>query len=90
MNVLLQIYEIRSCLGSGGQAQVQKYVVSVRMFLLSWRYCFCLIIQSGEVEVYGSIACMRIFLDTFGVPEELSSDGGPECREGATTEFLEK
>ena len=55
---------------------------------------------SGWVEVFGSTAGtnlagaaglirhLRSFFATFGVPEELSSDGGPEFTAGCTKAFL--
>ena len=55
---------------------------------------------SGWVEVFGSpagtalagaaglICHLRSFFATFGVPEELSSDGGPEFTAGRTEAFL--
>ena len=55
---------------------------------------------SGWAEVYstpsgsawsgarGLVACLRSFMATFGVPEELSSDGGPEFTASLTKEFL--
>ena len=56
---------------------------------------------SGWVEVYqstagssqagaaGLIRHLRSFFASFGVPEELSSDGGPEFTAGATESFLQ-
>ena len=38
----------------------------------------------------GLIACLRSFIATFGAPDELSSDGGPEFTASLTTEFLKK
>ena len=38
----------------------------------------------------GLIACLRSLFSTFGVPEELSSDGGPEYTAGGTKEFLDR
>ena len=55
---------------------------------------------SGWVEVFkaphgtaqagaqGLIAALRALFATFGVPEEISSDGGPEFSSAATTDFL--
>jgi hypothetical protein len=55
---------------------------------------------SGWVEVFGStsgthlagaaglVRHLRTFFATFGVPEELSSDGGPEFSAGCTQTFL--
>ena len=57
---------------------------------------------SGWVEVYASptnthfsgaaglIKHLRSLFATFGVPEELSSDGGPEFSAGSTQEFLNR
>lgn len=38
----------------------------------------------------GLVACLRSFFATFGVPEELSSDGGPEFIASTTQEFLKR
>ena len=38
----------------------------------------------------GLVACLRSLFATFGVPEELSSDGGPEFTAGGTKEFLDR
>ena len=38
----------------------------------------------------GLISCLRSFFSTFGVPEELASDGGPEFKADATAEFLHR
>ena len=55
---------------------------------------------SGWVEVFkaphgttqagaqGLIAALRALFATFGVPEEISSDGGPEFSSAATADFL--
>ena len=55
---------------------------------------------SGWVEVFGSTAGtnlagaaglvrhLRTLFATFGVPDELSSDGGPEFTAGCTEDFL--
>ena len=57
---------------------------------------------SGWSEVYstpsgtawsgarGLISCLRSFMATFGAPEELASDGGPEFMASMTKEFLKK
>ena len=57
---------------------------------------------SGWVEVFGSTAGtnlagatglvrhLRTFFGTFGVPEELSSDGGPEFTASGTQDFLNR
>ena len=55
---------------------------------------------SGWVEIFksphgtaktgaqGLIAALRALFATFGVPEEISSDGGPEFSSAATTDFI--
>ena len=58
--------------------------------LSGWPEIFSTPTGSSHAGARGLIACMRKFFDTFGVPEELSSDGGPEFTAGATMEFLEK
>ena len=55
---------------------------------------------SGWTEIYptpsgsqyagsrGLIRCLRLFFTSFGVPQELASDGGPEFRADSTVKFL--
>ena len=43
---------------------------------------------SASAGARGLIACLRKFFATFGVPEELSSDGGPEFTASETKTFL--
>ena len=43
---------------------------------------------SANSGARGLIACMRKFFATFGVPEEISSDGGPEFTASETKKFL--
>ena len=38
----------------------------------------------------GLIGCLRSLFSTFGVPDELSSDGGPEFTAGLTMDFLKR
>lgn len=45
---------------------------------------------SAHAGARGLIACLRKFFATFGVPEELSSDGGPEFAASQTKDFLSK
>ena len=58
--------------------------------LSGWPEIFSTPTGSSHAGARGLIACMRKFFETFGVPEQLSSDGGPEFTAGATSEFLEK
>ena len=53
-------------------------------FTEGWQLC------SSHAGARGLIGCLRKFFDTFGVPEELSSDGGPEFTAGITTDSLKK
>ena len=57
---------------------------------------------SGWVEIFksphgttysganGLIAALRILFSTFGIPEEISSDGGPEFTASTTADFLKR
>ena len=38
----------------------------------------------------GLVGCLRSLFSTFGIPDELSSDGGPEFTAGLTTDFLKR
>ena len=58
--------------------------------LSGWPEIFSTPCGSSQAGARGLIACLRKFFDTFGVPEELSSDGGPEFTAGITREFLDK
>ena len=44
---------------------------------------------SSQAGAAGLIRHLRSFFASFGVPEELSSDGGPEFTAGATESFLQ-
>ena len=60
------------------------------------------LVISGWPEIYstpsgstwsgarGLIACIRSFMATFGAPEELSSDGGPEFTASLTKDFFKR
>ena len=43
---------------------------------------------TAQADAQGLIAALRALFATFGVPEETSSDGGPEWSSAATAEFL--
>lgn len=58
--------------------------------LSGWPEIFSTPTGSAQAGARGLIACLRSFFATFGVPEELSSDGGPEFVANQTQVFLEK
>ena len=43
---------------------------------------------TAQAGAQGLIAALRALFATFGVPEEISSDGGPEFSPAATADFL--
>ena len=43
---------------------------------------------TAQAGAQGLIAALRALFATFGVPEEISSDGGPEFSSAATADFL--
>ena len=43
---------------------------------------------TAQADAQGLIAAIRALFATFGVPEEISSDGGPEFSSSATADFL--
>lgn len=58
--------------------------------LSGWPEIFSTPTGSPQAGARGLMACLRKFFSTFGVPEELSSDGGPEFAASATREFLSR
>ena len=58
--------------------------------LSGWSEIFATPSGSHYSGARGLIACLRSFFSTFGVPQELSSDGGPEFTASATREFLQR
>ena len=58
--------------------------------LSGWSEIFATPTGSAWSGARGLIACLRSHFATFGVPEELSSDGGPEFSASVTKEFLNK
>eukprot|EP00745_Piridium_sociabile_P016047 TRINITY_DN23877_c0_g1_i16.p1 TRINITY_DN23877_c0_g1~~TRINITY_DN23877_c0_g1_i16.p1 ORF type:complete len:1035 (+),score=142.70 TRINITY_DN23877_c0_g1_i16:69-3173(+) len=58
--------------------------------LSGWPEIFSTPTGSHHAGARGLMACLRSFFSTFGVPEELSSDGGPEFVASATREFLDR
>ena len=52
------------------------------------RYSNWPIIQQTEGKAAGLIKCLRSTFVTYGIPEELSSDGGPEYTAKETQDFL--
>ncbi|XP_012939615.1 uncharacterized protein LOC106012147 [Aplysia californica] len=57
--------------------------------LSGWSEIFSTPSGSPHSGARGLIACLRSFFTSFGVPEELSSDRGPEFTASATGEFLQ-
>ena len=56
--------------------------------LSGWSEIFSTPTGSAWSGARGLIACLRTLFATFGVPEELSSDGGPEFTASFTKDFL--
>ena len=56
--------------------------------LSGWSEIFSTPTGSAWSGARGLIACLRSLFATFGVPEELSSDGGPEFTASLTKDFL--
>ena len=56
--------------------------------LSGWVEVFCARPGSKQSGAHGLIPQLRLFFATFGVPEVLSSDGGPEFKSSATSDFL--
>ena len=52
------------------------------------RYSNWLIVERGREGSKGLIICLRCTFSTFGIPEELSSDGGPEFTANLSQKFL--
>ena len=53
------------------------------------RYSNWPVIERTSGGAQGLISCLRRVFVTYGIPEELASDGGPEFVAGATEKFLE-
>ena len=58
--------------------------------LSGWPEVFSTPKGSSNAGARGLISCLRSLFATFGVPEELSSDGGPEFTASLTKSFLQK
>ena len=58
--------------------------------LSGWSEVFSTPTGSSWSGARGLIACLRSFIATFGAPDEIASDGGPEFTASLTTEFLRK
>ena len=58
--------------------------------LSGWVEIFASPSKSFSSSASGLIAHLRKFFSLFGVPEELSSDGGPQFKAAVTEEFLSK
>ena len=58
--------------------------------LSGWVEIFKIEVGSALSGSKGLLSCLRKLFSSFGVPMELSSDGGPEFTAAATREFLER
>lgn len=58
--------------------------------LSSWSEIFASPCGTSQAGANGLISNLRRFFSVFGVPEELSSDGGPEFTSSVTQEFLKR
>ena len=48
------------------------------------------IVERAQAGAQGLIQCLRKYFTTYGIPNELSSDGGPEFIASATHSFLQQ
>ena len=58
--------------------------------LSGWSEVYRLKSGTQDSSSKGLIMCLRRFFATFGVPQELSSDGGPQFTAGETKDFLRR
>nr|XP_012557549.2 uncharacterized protein K02A2.6-like [Hydra vulgaris] len=58
--------------------------------LSGWTEAYRIKSGTSEMSAKGLIACLRKLFTTFGVPEEISTDGGPQFISGETKEFLQQ
>ena len=65
------------------------YYLVVGDRLSGWSEVFNTPAGTANSGAKGLISCLRKFFSTFGVPEEISSDGGPEFASGSTAEFFQ-
>ncbi len=56
--------------------------------LSGWTEIFSTPTGTSKSGAHGLIMCLRKLFSTFGVPQELSSDGGPEFASETTSKFL--
>ena len=54
------------------------------------RYSNCPIVERAQAGAQGLIQCLRRCFTTYGIPDELSSDGRPEFIASATRTFLQQ
>ena len=59
-------------------------------FIRVARYIFQCTAGSPQSGAEGLLGCLRNYFARFGVPVELSSDGGPEFAAGVTKKFLDR
>ena len=65
-----------------------NYFLVIGDRLSGWSEVFSVPRNSCNSGSSGLITCLRRFFITFGVPQELSSDGGPEFKSDTTSKFL--
>lgn len=67
-----------------------KHYLVVGDRLSGWTEVFVCTPGSSQAGAAGLVGCLRSLFGTFGVPVELSSDGGPEFVSGTTRDFLKR
>ncbi|MBY0580465.1 MAG: DDE-type integrase/transposase/recombinase, partial [Rickettsiales bacterium] len=58
--------------------------------LSGWTEAYRIKSGTSEISAKGLVMCLRKLFTTFGVPEEISTDGGPQFTSGETKEFLQQ
>ena len=67
-----------------------RHYLAVGDRLSGWTEVFACPSGSSQAGAEGLIGCLRKLFGTFGVPDELSSDGGPEFTASQTRDFLKR
>ena len=82
-------YPFQAIVGDYFELKGVKYLVVVDRFS-GWPHVMRARYSDEAAGARGLIRCLRIVFATFGVPEELGSDGGPEFTADETEAFLER